>query len=137
MMPGIFKIIDVHKIRVSRFLLVAILITFFSLAYIYQQVEIYCFAYKGQRQSKIYYSLLDKNNILRYNKNVITSLPSIQNRLLAKADFRMPETIKLVKTQAAKEDIFIHKITNKIASIFNVFSLRSQAEAHTLGSKSK
>ncbi|MDD5044707.1 MAG: hypothetical protein PHU91_03390 [Candidatus Omnitrophica bacterium] len=116
--------------RFNRFLSGAFFVTAVSLFYVYQQTSIYTLAYSGEKKQRVYQDLLDKNNLLRYNLNVVTSLSAMGNKVLEASEFEMPAENRIVKLEYPREKVVIAK--NKIAEIFNIFGFKSQAEARTV-----
>jgi len=113
-----------------RFLLTAIFITGVSLFYVYQQTSIYSLAYTGEKKQHVYQDLLDKNNLIRYNLNVVTSLSSMGSKVLETSEFEMPSESRIVKLEYPKERVVIAQ--NKIAEMLSIFGFKSQAEAKTV-----
>ncbi|MCM8770758.1 MAG: hypothetical protein NC936_02690 [Candidatus Omnitrophica bacterium] len=113
--------------RFYKFLFTAIFITTLCLAYVYQQTNIYRLAYTHQKKTQVYQDLLDKNNLLRYNVNVLTSLSFMGSKVLETADFELPATTKIVKLEYPQEKIIVAK--DKLMEVLNLFGLKSQAEA--------
>lgn len=113
--------------RVHKFFVAASFVTLVSVLYVYQQTRILNLAYTSEKRMRVFQELLDKNNLLRYNVDVLTSLSSMGSKVLEKSEFEMPAASKVVKVEAPQEKIAVLK--NKFAEVFNIFSLKSQAEA--------
>lgn len=116
--------------KFGRFILTALSVTVISLFYVYQQTNIYSLAYTQNKKSQAYQDLLDKNNLLRYNLNVLTSLSFMDNKVLAASDFEMPSEGCVVKMGFPKEKVVIAK--NKLAEVLSIFGFKSQAEAKSV-----
>lgn len=120
--------------RLPKFLLLVTSITGFCLLYVYQQTEIFRFAYISQKKSAIFHESLDKNTILRYNINKNTSLACIDDRISGSANFEMPDTFQVVKLGYSEGDLRIarkprSKVLKNLASIFVI---KRQAVAGTI-----
>ena len=121
--------------RLSKFLLLVTFITFFCLLYVYQQTEIFRFAYISQNRSAVFHDFLDKNAMLRYNINRGTSLVLIDNRVSRYADFEMPESYRVVKLGYPSKSLRIanQSRTSKLKTIATaLFGIKRQAEARTI-----
>ena len=118
---------------VSRFLKSVILITSFSLLYVYQQTEIFRMAYVGQRKLSTYEELLDKNSILRYNIQSNASLVQIGKKISGSTDFQMPDSYRLVRLGPSGEGISSAEgLANKESVFSRIFGVKRQAEAKTI-----
>jgi hypothetical protein len=121
--------------RLSKFLLLVTFITFFCLLYVYQQTEIFRFAYIGQKKSAVFHDSLDKNAMLRYNINQNTSLVLIDNKVCGYANFEMPNSYRVVKLVYPQEGLRIanRSRTLKLKNIAtSLFCIKRQAEARTI-----
>jgi hypothetical protein len=120
--------------KVRKFLSVSAFITCFSLLYVYQQTEIFRLAYVGQKNQASFEDLLDKNSILRYNKERNASLVYIGDRILGGGEFQLPDTYHLVRLSPPKENLKIKTASlNKQQPLFSrIFSIKRQAEAKTI-----
>ena len=121
--------------RLSKFLLLVTFITFFCLLYVYQQTEIFRFAYIGQKKSAVFHDSLDKNAMLRYNINKNTSLVLIDNKVSGYANFEMPNSYRVVKLVYPQEGLRIanRSRTLKLKNIATaLFGIKRQAEARTI-----
>jgi hypothetical protein len=121
--------------RLSKFLLLVTFITFFCLLYVYQQTEIFRFAYIGQKKSAVFHDSLDKNAMLRYNINQNTSLVLIDNKVSGYANFEMPNSYRVVKLVYPQEGLRIanRSRTLKLKNIAtSLFGIKRQAEARTI-----
>jgi len=116
--------------RFGKFILTVLIATGVSLFYVYQQTNIYSLAYAQNKKDQAYQDLLDKNNLLRYNLNVVTSLSFMDNKVLAAPEFEMPSEGRVVKMDSSKEKVVIAK--NKLAEVFSIFGFKSQAEAKSV-----
>ena len=83
--------------RLSRFLSVIFFITGLCLLHVYQQTEIFRYAYAGQKKLGLMQDLLDKNVVLRYNIEKNTSLVRIGDKISEDKDFEMPDSYRLVR----------------------------------------
>ena len=119
--------------RLSKFLSIAIFITFFSLLYVWQQTEVFRLAYVGQKKQVLSQELLDKNSILRYNIKRNASLVAIGNRILGSADFQMPDTYQLVRLAPGSTGLKLkEQLSSKGTLISRLFGIKRQAEAKTI-----
>ncbi|PIP20599.1 MAG: hypothetical protein COX40_03885 [Candidatus Omnitrophica bacterium CG23_combo_of_CG06-09_8_20_14_all_40_11] len=122
--------------RLSKFLSLTTFATCFCLLYVYQQTEIFRFAYIGEKKSAAFHDFLDKNAMLRYNINKKTSLVLIDNRVSGYANFEMPDSYRVVKLANPSEGLRIAKQprTLKLKNIAtSLFGIKRQAEARTIG----
>lgn len=116
--------------RLLKTLLIIALVTFTALIYVYQQTQIFYLAYRNDKKQALLQETIDKNNILRYNEKVLSSLPYIEKKLLASySDFEIPQEQRLVRldltTQGRSE--FSRPRNNILVRFFN--SITRQAEA--------
>lgn len=120
--------------KLSKFLLVVFFLTIVSLVYVWQQAEIFCLAYKGQRRLSLYQSLTEKNGMLKYCKQSNISLVRINNRLDEKDSFQIPETYRIVRLVSPRPDLRTRINSSKKESFLSrLFSVKRQAEAKTIG----
>ena len=122
--------------KLSRVLSLSVILTSFSLLYVWQQTEIVRFAYLGQRNQIIFQDSLDKNSSLRYNLKRSTSLIYIGNKVFGCSDFQMPETyclLKLVSPTKSAETVKQTQ-TKKFSLAYRLFGIKREAEAKTIGS---
>lgn len=116
--------------KLPKFLSLIIFITLFSLLYVYQQTEIFLFAYDGQKKQAVLQDLLDKNTILRYNIARNASLTRIGNKISNNADFQMPNAYRLVKLAQPLDSLEVIRYAPKKESmIASIFGIKTQAEA--------
>jgi len=120
--------------KLSKFLSLAFIITFFCLFYVWQQTEVFRLAYDGQKNLVVFKDLLDENSFLRYNLKRKTSLVLIGSKVSASGDFQMPDNYCLVKLSTPGEALKTaysrsSKKENLLSSIFNI---KRQAEAKTI-----
>lgn len=116
--------------KLPKFLSLIIFITVFALLYVYQQTEIFLFAYEGQKKQVVLQDLLDKNSILRYNIARNASLIRIGNRISNNADFQMPDAYRLVKLAQPLDSLKVRQyIPKKESMIARIFGIKTQAEA--------
>ncbi|TRZ96399.1 hypothetical protein D4R78_00185 [bacterium] len=119
--------------KLNKFLSTVILITLFSVLYVYQQTEVFRLAYVGQKKQAVFQDSLDKNSILRYNINRNASLVNICNKVLDYADFHMPESYRLVKlTPLGESSVQANQTTNRENIFSRFFGITRQAEAKTI-----
>jgi len=86
--------------RLSKFLFFAVLATFFSILYVYQQTEIFRFGYLGQRRLTEFQDLQDRNTTLRYSIEKSASLIRLGDRAsTGMIDLQMPDSYRLVKLE--------------------------------------
>ncbi len=120
--------------KLSRFLFTVFFLTLLSLVYVWQQTEIFCLAYKGQRRLYAYQSLAEKNAILKYCKQSNISLTRITNKLNQKDGFQIPQTCRLVRLAMPRENFKARVNTPKKENfVSRFFSIKRQAEAKTIG----
>ena len=119
--------------RISKFLSTVTFITFFALLYVWQQTEIFRLAYEGQKNFAVLQDLLDKNTLLRYNREKNASLTRISNKISKVADFQMPEAYRLVRLAQPLEKTRASKyILKKENIVLRLFGIKRQAEAKTI-----
>jgi hypothetical protein len=120
--------------RTARLISAIFLFTFGSLLYVYQQTSIVGLAYQSGKKQAVLKELLDANNILRYNMNVISSLPYLDKKILSKdLSFEMPREQQLVRLSYSKEKVGISQELKKRNTLLAIlFGAGKQAEAKTL-----
>ena len=119
--------------KISRFLIVVTLVTFFALFYVWQQAEIFRLAYEGQKSFACLQDLADTHNLLKYNIERKASLIQIGNKVSEAAEYYMPDTYKLVKVNLPREAVKVGANKAKKETLFSrVFGIKRQAEAETL-----
>ncbi|MBU0709272.1 MAG: hypothetical protein KKC42_02040 [Candidatus Omnitrophica bacterium] len=118
--------------KLPKFLLIAGLITSFSLLYVYQQTEVFRLAYLGQNSQTALDDLLDKNHILRYNIDSNASLVRIGEKISKQADFQMPESFELVRLTTSFEGRKGLESSRKQSLFARIFGIKRQAEAKTI-----
>lgn len=119
--------------RLSKFLIIIVFITCLCLLYVYQQTEIFRFAYMGQKRNIRLDELLDKNSILRYNIDSNSSVVNLADKLSANADFQIPENFRLVRVASSEASLKLREAPNgKPALLSRIFSIKRQAEAKTI-----
>jgi hypothetical protein len=120
--------------KLSRFLVIAVVVTSFSVMYVWQQTEIIRLAYTGQKSLCQFQDLLDNNSVLRYNLKRKTSLINIGYRVEGSKDFQMPESYCLVKVDAQKENFGLaSRLQSKGENVFaRLFGIKMQAQAQTI-----
>jgi len=119
--------------KLSRFLILVSLITSFSLLYVYQQSEIFRFAYAGQKRLTRFEDLLDKNTVLKYNIAKNISLIRIGNKVSADPNFQMPDSYKLLRIAHPVNGLrVIRYIQKKETLLSRLFGVKRQAEAKTI-----
>jgi hypothetical protein len=122
--------------KLSRFLAIIVVLTSFSVLYVWQQTEIIRFAYIGQKNLTQFQDSLDNNSVLRYNLKRETSLINIGNRVEEDKDFQMPESYYLVKLASQKENLgLVNRAQPKSENVLvRLFGIKMQAQAQTLES---
>lgn len=119
--------------RLSKFLTTIFLVTLLSLLYVYQQTEIFRFAYLGEKKQALFQDLLDKNNFLRYNVNKNASLVEIGNSVLECVDYEMPKAYRLVSLVPSEESLRLERQSvNRETVLSKLFGIKRQAEAKTI-----
>jgi len=121
--------------KITKFLFASSILTCICLLYVYQQTEIFRFAYSGHKKVVAFEDLLDKNTVLRYNIKKSGSLIYIGSKISQVADFEMPTTYQRItlayrNTHAAAAAVALK--TKKENMLSRVFEIRSQAEANTV-----
>jgi hypothetical protein len=107
--------------RLPKFLIVISTMTLLAMIYVHQQTAIFYLAYAGEKKQANLQELLDRNNILRYNTSLLSSLPYLDKKLFVKnSDFEIPQEQRLVKLNLIQEDI---NITNNLKKRENLFSV--------------
>jgi|WetSurMetagenome_2_1015567.scaffolds.fasta_scaffold523323_1 hypothetical protein len=122
--------------KLSKFLVIAVVVTSFAVLYVWQQTEIIRLAYTGQKNLAIFQDSLDNNSVLRYNLKRKTSLINIGTRVEGNDDFQMPESYCLVKLASQKEDLgLVSRAQAKRENILaRLFGIKMQAQAQTVES---
>lgn len=122
--------------KLSKFLNLAFIITFFSLLYVWQQTEVFRLAYDGQKNLAFFEDLLDENSNLRYNLKKNTSLVRIGSKVSAHGDFQMPDNYCLVKLVNPQESLKTasSRLPKKRNLLSRIFDIKRQAEAKTINS---
>ena len=119
--------------KMSKFLSLVLCVTCVSLLYVYQQTEIFRFAYLGQKKQCLFDDLLDKNTVLRYNIKRNGSLVYIGSKIAKSNDFQMPESYRLVKLAPDREGALAKSRTQPIAALAaRIFSVKSEVQAKTI-----
>ncbi len=119
--------------RISKFLTLVLLLTSFSLLYVWQQTEIFRMAYVGQSNVTNFQDLLDKNTALRYNIGRSASLVRIGSRVDQDLAFQMPQGYRLVKLAPKGENLRLtRQVPRKESIAFRIFGIKRQAEAKTI-----
>ncbi|MFA5096871.1 MAG: hypothetical protein WC478_05985 [Candidatus Omnitrophota bacterium] len=120
--------------RTARVICAIFMFTFGSLLYVHQQTRIVSLAYLSGKKQAVLKELLDANNILRYNMNVISSLPYLDKKILSKdLSFEIPREQQLVRFNYARQNLGISQELKKRNTLLSVlFGAGKQAEAKTL-----
>jgi hypothetical protein len=119
--------------RLGKFLSTIIFVTLLSVLYVYQQTEIFRFAYIGEKRQIILQDLLEKNNILRYNIKRNDSLVKIGEKFIASSDFEIPENFRSVRLKTSEENLrLVRQSTGRLNKLARLFSIKRQAEAKTI-----
>jgi len=116
--------------RLSKFLFFAVVATFFSILYVYQQTEIFRFGYLGQRKLTEFQDLQDKNTTLRYSIERSASLIQLGNKASTDMGLQMPDSYRLVKlenNQQAKNGVF----SSRENLVSRIFGIKREAQART------
>jgi hypothetical protein len=117
----------------SRFLLIAVSITFTSCLYVSQQTEILRLAYVGQKKKAAFEDLLDKIGLLRYNLEQSISLVRIGGSASKTTGFRMPDDYRLVRVSSQGAGISPkEKEPRRVSMAYRLFGIKRQAEAKTI-----
>lgn len=119
--------------KLSKLLSILLFVTAFSLLYVFQQTEVYRFAYAGQKREAILQDLLDKNTILRYNIGRFSSLVEFGKRISDSVQFQMPESYRLVRVMPLEEGgRLAARPANRQTLLSRIFGIKRQAEAQTI-----
>jgi len=119
--------------KLSKFILLIFFVTIIALVYVYQQNEIFYLAYLGGRKQAMLADLLDKNNILRYNINKLSSLTCLDGNVLREVDFEMPAVKQLVRLNSGQNNLKISRESNRKPNLlFTFFGRTRQAQAETI-----
>lgn len=124
--------------RLTKFLSLVFLATFFSLLYVWQQTKTVRLAYEGQKKIIRFQELLDENSLLRYNLKKNTSLVKIGSKISGAGEFEMPNSYCLVKLNKPVEGAIFAKNGAGVSRMPNlaslIFGIKRQAEAKTINS---
>ena len=119
--------------RLSRFLSVIFFITGLCLLHVYQQTEIFRYAYAGQKKLGAMQDLLDKNVVLRYDIEKNTSLVRIGDKISENKDFEMPDSYRLVRLKNPKSVVTAFRQAANKENIFaRLFAVTREAQAKTI-----
>ncbi|MBU4346140.1 MAG: hypothetical protein KKH29_02295 [Candidatus Omnitrophica bacterium] len=119
--------------KLFKFLTIITFITLFSLAFVWQQTEIFRLAYLGQKKLNVFQDLLDNNALLRYNTERDASLIRIAGKVSEYSDFQMPYAYHLVRLRQPKEALRVNgQLSQKENIISRLFDIKRQAEAKTI-----
>ncbi len=119
--------------RLPKFLITILLVTVFSLLYVWQQNEIFCVAYQGQRSSAKFQDLLDQNSLLRYNLKTNTSLIRLGDKAMDSGEFQMPDNYWLVKLNPNQEEAVLAGTPRQKETVLSrIFGIKREAEANTI-----
>lgn len=119
--------------RLSRFLLICFIGTWFALTYVHQQTEIFRLAYDGQKNLKKFQELLDANSNLRYAFKQKTSLVYIGNKVAGQSEFAMPQNYCLVKVDPSNSaGARSVRPAQKETVVARILGIKRQAEARTV-----
>ena len=119
--------------KLSKFLSIVIFVTALCLLHVYQQTEIFHYAYAGQKKLVLMQDLLDKNILLRYNIEKNTSLTRLGDKIYEDQDFEMPDTYRLIRLPgSALKAVAAKPAANKENIFARFFGVTRQAEAKTI-----
>jgi hypothetical protein len=119
--------------KLSRFLSIIFSVTLFSLLYVYQQSQIYCLAYTGQKKVAILEELHNQNCVLKYNIEKNGSLVQIGDKVSGKSDFEMPASYRMMKMYYTGENLSLkEKAGNKETLLSRIFGVKAEAQAKTI-----
>jgi len=103
------------------------------LLHVYQQTEIFHYAYAGQKKLAVMQDLLDKNVLLRYNIERNTSLTRLGAKVCDGKEFEMPNTYRLVRLQQPQAAVpAVRPQANKPNIFARLFGVTREAEAKTI-----
>lgn len=115
--------------RLSKFFIIILGVTFLAVLYVYQQSKIIDLAYQEQERLALLEKTIDKNNSLNYAFKQNISLVSI-GELWQDGDFEWPHREQLVSLSTMQRTPRNNKQAEKRESLFTRFlGLKSQAEA--------
>ncbi|MBU1125741.1 MAG: hypothetical protein KKC84_06925 [Candidatus Omnitrophica bacterium] len=116
--------------KLPKFVFVISLITFFSILYVYQQVEVFRLAYVVQKRQFASDDLLDRNILLRYNIRKKASLVRLGDKMTQMAEFQMPDNFRLVRFSLAPDTLHARRAGSfRKTFLTRVFTSSQQPEA--------
>lgn len=121
--------------RLPKFLIVISTVTLLAMIYVHQQTEIFYLAYGREKKQANLQELIDRNNILRYNTSLLSSLPYLDKKLFVNnADFEIPQEQRLVKLILVEKELNVANNFKKRENLFSKFFniMTQQAEAKPL-----
>jgi hypothetical protein len=118
----------------TKIFLAIILITFIALSYVRQQVELLELGYDMSKKERVYLSLLDQNDQLRYNIMALSSPNQLAKGIaLTRNKFVILESSHILKAGLEPASYKVVKgnvgVLKKIGQLAEVFAFRTQAEA--------
>ena len=120
--------------RLPKFIILLVLLTFISLIYVQLQIEIFKQAYQGSLNESRLNDVLDDNSILMYNILALKSAQNVGDKLLSNErnlQFAERQQITEVRIpfQATGINIASRRIKEQPNLFARIFMLKSQAEA--------
>ncbi len=115
--------------RTIRFLIFVSICTVLALLFVHYQVRIYLLSYEVDKNNLLYEELLDRNEILLYDINRLSSIPRISYKLSSLGDeFVIPDRILRIARFEEKEEKLTEKKGNFLARIFRAITLAEAKE---------
>ncbi len=118
----------------AKFFLAVILITFIALSYVRQQVELLELGYDMSKKERVYISLLDRNDQLRYNIMALSSPNQLAKGIaLTNNKFVILESSHILNAGLKPASYRVAKrnggILKSIGQLAELFAFKAQAEA--------
>jgi hypothetical protein len=115
--------------RLSKFFIITLAVTFLALLYVHQQSKIIHLAYQEQERLAFFQRVVDRNNNLEYTLKQGMSLVSIEE-LWRDGDFEWPHREQLMSFSTMQQVSRNNEQIKETESIFTrLLGLKSQAEA--------
>lgn len=120
--------------RLPKFIILLVLLTFISLIYVQLQIEIFKQAYQGSLNESRLNDVLDDNSILMYNILALKSAQNVGDKLLSnERNLQFAERQQITEVRIPFQTTGINIASRRIKeqpSLFaRIFMLKSQAEA--------
>lgn len=120
--------------RLPKFIILLVLLTFISLIYVQLQIEIFKQAYQGSLNESRLNDVLDDNSILMYNILALKSAQNVGDKLLSnERNLQFAERQQITEVRIPFQTTGINIASRRIKEQPNLFArifmLKSQAEA--------